>query len=52
MGIFDMFRSNKETPSNIASNGGLEHNLTATNPIQPIGSKEVQEAYQILNKYK
>lgn len=52
MGIFDMFRSNKETPSNIASNGGLEHNLTATNPIQPIGSKEVQEANQILNKYK
>lgn len=52
MGFFDMFRRDKETPSNIASNGGLEHNLTATNPIQPIGSKEVQEANQILNKYK
>lgn len=52
MGFFDMFRRDKETPSNIASNGGLEHTLTDANPIQPIGSKEVQEANQILNKYK
>ena len=55
MGIFDMFkrRNNEEqTPSNIAPESIVSQGGVVTNPIQPIGRKEVQEANKTLNDYK